>query len=96
MAFPLTPGSDPFSDTLTKDIWTKVAAGVNIAKITNQANADQLLWMTYNLPATADPIDLTVPLFSLSDAENKFEDGVTARDIYVYPVDKDAKILVEA
>lgn len=96
MAFPLIPGSDPESAILTKDIWTKVAAGVNIARITNQADADQILWMTYNLPATADPTDLTVPLFDLSDAENEFADGVTARDIYVYPVAEDAKILVEA
>lgn len=96
MAFPLTQGSNPESGTLTKDGWRLVAQAVNTAKVNNDFGADQIVYVTYVNTGDAAPVGLNVPKWKIPSDFVQFDDGITARDIYVYPVDADAAVTVEA
>ncbi len=95
MAFPLSAGANPFTGTLTADTWTLVATNVLWATINNDYNADQLVYLTYTLVGDAAPVGLSVPKWLLSDDYDPFDGAATARNIYLYPVGKDAVVTVE-
>lgn len=96
MALPLTAGSLPETETITKDGWRKIASNVNICKIHNNYPATQTVWSTYVNVAGAAPSGLSIPKWKVPDDYAQFEDGVTARDVYAYAVGIDAEITVEA
>ena len=96
MALPLTAGSLPETATLIKDTWTKVASNVNICKIYNYFEADQVVWATYVNVDGAAPIGITGIEDKIPEDYAQFEDGVTARDVYAYAVGANADIKVEA
>jgi hypothetical protein len=96
MALPATPGSNPQSATLTKDVWTLVAQGVNAARIHNNFGATLPVWYTYVTTAGAAPTDLTGVKWPFNSATIEFADTIQARDLYLYPVGDTAAITVEA
>ncbi|MHA1379304.1 MAG: hypothetical protein ACTSRG_13050 [Candidatus Helarchaeota archaeon] len=95
MALPKTVGSNPETITITKDIWTLIANDVNAAKITSKFQKTQLVWITYIKVGSDEPVDLNIPKWKMPSNDLEFEDSLTARDLYLYAVDKDAKITIE-
>jgi|WetSurMetagenome_2_1015567.scaffolds.fasta_scaffold23308_4 hypothetical protein len=96
MALPIAPGSNPESATLTKDAWTKVAAGVNAAVIHNNFGSNTLVWYTYKTTGDTAPSGLTGVKWPFNGDKIEFADSVQARDLYLYPVGETADITVEA
>jgi hypothetical protein len=95
MAFPITEGSNPETETLPADQWTLVASGVLQATISNLYNANQLVYFTYALTTDPAPADLTIPFWTLADDYDKFDGARVPRNLYIYPVAKTAKIMLE-
>lgn len=95
MALPKTVGSNPETVTITKDAWTLIANDVNVAKITSKFGKTQLVWITYIKIGNNKPTDLDIPKWKMPANVLEFEDSLTSRDLYLYPVDKDAKITIE-
>lgn len=96
MAFPVTPGSNPETETILKDGWRIVAQNVLLATINNEASANIIIYLTYVNTGEAAPSGLDIPKWKLSDDCNKFDGAGTARDVYLYAVDFDAQITMEA
>lgn len=94
MALPKTTGSNPESATLTKDVWTLIAQNVNACKISNKNSAIDA-WWTYKNYGENAPTDLTVPKWKIGEDELLFQDGITARDVYVYPIGANMTIEIE-
>lgn len=91
MFTPLTIGSPILEPIIPKDQWTLAFTGVNYAIMQKMFNP-QTVWVTYINPLTeVPPVGLNVPKYSLAN-ELEFKDAQTLRDVYIYPVDKDAQI----
>lgn len=96
MSLPLAPGSNPETETLTADTWAEVAAGVNAAVIKILSGESHKAWYTYVTADDDAPTDLTGEKEFITDDIIEFKDSVTARDLYIYPVDKTLEIKVVA
>ena len=96
MSLPLTPGSNPETATLTAGAWTEIAAGVNAAVIKILSGESHKAWYAYVTADDDAPADLSVEKEFITDDIIEFKDSVTARDLYIYPVDKSLEIKVMA
>ena len=97
MAFPITKGSDPITETILADQWTKVATAVDLAKITNLSKNKPIIYFYYTATATpVVPADLNVEKEILSNDYDDFNGAGTDRELYLYPIGEDAKIRMEA
>lgn len=95
MPLPLVPGDVPEDVTVNQGVWTKAFSAVKNATITRNFLRDNTLWITYVNVGAAAPVGLLVPKWQVLDTVN-FSDGLTARDVYLYPVEGNFSVFVEA
>lgn len=97
MALPLTTGSNPETTTVTAGQWVQTHSSVNVGIVKNVNEGEQELYLTYLVTGTTAPDGFdSVPKWRVHTPSLKVSDGFTSRDIYVWAVDTDATIIVEA
>jgi hypothetical protein len=96
MAIPLTIGGALTEEVITKDQWNLAFENVNFATMEKVFNSSQSVWVTFINPLLESaPVGLNIPKYSLT-TDIEFKDGVTLRNIYIYPVGEDAKVRLSA
>ena len=96
MAFPVTKGSNAETQTILKDQWTLVASAVAIAKITNLSKNKPTIFFHHTLAGDPAPTDLSVVKDTLYPDYDNFDGAGVDRNLYLYPVDEDVEIRMEA
>lgn len=96
MALPVTTGGNPTIETITKDSWVLVAQNVFGLKIKKNFNSSQDVFFTFVANGDTAPLGLDIPKQSITEQGINFIDGSTARDCYIYAVDENADVELEA
>lgn len=97
MALPLVTGSNPEEATVLQGEWTKTHSNVNVGVVKHKSRDTTDLKLTYLAHGTDAPTNLTdQPTWEVTTPSLRVVDYTTARDIYVWAVDAEADIIVEA
>ena len=97
MAIPLTTGSNPEKATVAHSQWVQTHTGVHTGIVKNSNAESQELYLTYLITGADAPTTLEgQPIWKVHTPAVRVSDGNTLRDIYVWAVDTDAEIVVEA
>ena len=97
MSLPLTQGSNPESTILPADTFVLICSEVSTARITNEFQAGQLVWLIYTKILDDAPTDLNAhEKIKIPAGWAQFENGADVSNIYAYAVDDDAKIRIDA
>lgn len=97
MALPITTGANPEDVTVEHSKWTKTHSSVHKGIVKNLNAEYQDVYLTYLTAGSTAPTTLEeVPTWPIPIPPIKVSDSETLRDIYVWAVDTDALIRVEA